>query len=46
MNKTHWNTIIIDGELSKALVEDLFDHSYNLVVSKLTKKLKKDFLLD
>jgi len=46
MNKTHWNTIIIDGELSKDLVEELFDHSYNLVVSKLTKKLKKDFLLD
>ena len=46
MNKTHWNTIIIDGELSKDLVEELFDHSYNLVVSKLTKKLKNEFFLD
>ena len=46
MNKTHWNTIIIDGELSKELIEVLVNHSYDLVVSKLTRKEKSEFLLD
>ncbi len=43
MNKKHWNTITIDGELSKDLVNSLVDHSYELVVSKLPKKLRQDF---
>mgnify|MGYP006123017597 CR=1 FL=1 len=46
MNKTHWNTLIVEGELPKQLVEDLIDHSYNLVVSKLTKKVKSHYNLD
>ena len=46
MNKKHWNTLVIDGELSKELVEELVDHSYELVVSKLSKKVKSGFLLD
>jgi len=46
MNKQHWNTLILDGELPKKLIEDLIDHSYDLVVSKLTKKIKSEFLLD
>ena len=46
MNKTHWNTLTIDGELSKDFIEDLIDHSYNLVVSKLPKKVKTQFDLE
>ena len=46
MNKQHWNTIIIDGELSKELLEELIVNSYDLVVSKLTRKVKSEFLLD
>tara|TARA_B100000780_G_C20978869_1_gene391055 strand:- start:466 stop:822 length:357 start_codon:yes stop_codon:yes gene_type:complete len=45
MSKKHWNTIVINGELSKSIIEELVDHSYNLVVLKLTKKVKIEFLL-
>ena len=38
MNKKHWNTIKIDGMLSPSLIRALIDHSYELVVSGLTKK--------
>lgn len=38
MNKTHWNTLIIDGSLPEGLVSDLIGHSYQLVVAKLAKK--------
>lgn len=42
MNKHHWNTIIIDGRIDPKLVFELIDHSYELVVSGLTKKLKNE----
>lgn len=39
MNKKHWNTVNInDGELSESEIFELIDHSYDLVVKKLTKK--------
>ncbi|HTB53142.1 MAG TPA: MmcQ/YjbR family DNA-binding protein [Ferruginibacter sp.] len=31
MNKKHWNTIIVDGHLSKKLLLQFVDDSYNLV---------------
>ena len=42
MSKKHWNTIIIEGNLSNKLIEEFIDHSYNLVVNGLTKKLQKE----
>ncbi len=41
-NKKHWNTVIIDGSIQPDLLHDLIDHSYTLVVSKLTIKAKKE----
>lgn len=45
MNKSHWNTIVLDGSLSREFIEELITHSYNLVVGGLKKadkeKLKK-----
>lgn len=43
MNKMHWNTVIIDGNLSHKLIRELTDDSYNLVVKGLPKKQQKDF---
>ena len=40
MNKKHWNTIIINGEMKEEILKDMIDESYALVVSKLTKKEK------
>lgn len=37
MNKRHWITISLDGELSQRMLTDLADTSYTLVVSKLTR---------
>lgn len=42
MSKLHWNTVLIEDQLPPALVTELIDHSYDLVVSKLTKKLKAE----
>lgn len=37
MSKVHWNTVYMDGSLSRKLVLELIDHSYQLVVDKLPK---------
>ena len=41
MNKKHWNTLVLDGSLSASLVEDLITHSYDLVISGMTKKQRE-----
>ncbi len=38
MNKTHWNTIILDGSIPQGEIERMMDNSFKLVVSKMTKK--------
>jgi len=42
MSKIHWNTIMMDGSLSQKLILELVDHSYQLVVDKLPRKLKEE----
>ncbi len=42
MNKTHWNSVRCDGILTDTLIKELVDHSYELVVSSLTKKLQQE----
>jgi predicted DNA-binding protein (MmcQ/YjbR family) len=44
MNKKHWNTIIVDGSVSKKLLQQWITDSYNLVVSALTKKEQQKLL--
>lgn len=41
MNKKHWNTVIFNNDVSDSLAFELIDHSYELVVKGLTKKLKE-----
>lgn len=42
MNKHHWNTVLFEGDLPEKLLYELIDHSYDLIVSRLTKKLKAE----
>lgn len=42
MNKKHWNTVSLNADASDSFVFELIDHSYDLVVKSLTKKLKEE----
>ncbi|MEA3503938.1 MAG: MmcQ/YjbR family DNA-binding protein [Bacteroidota bacterium] len=42
MNKKYWNTIIIDGSINDCFIKQWIDDSYELVVSKLTKKQRQE----
>ncbi|MEK0317192.1 MmcQ/YjbR family DNA-binding protein [Cohnella sp. 56] len=37
LNKTHWNTVRLDGTVPDADLKAMIDHSYEAVVSKLKK---------
>ena len=43
MNKKHWNTIIPDGTVPLKQLKEWIDHSYQLVVQGLPKKLREQF---
>ena len=42
MSKLHWNTVLIEDNVPNDLLLDLIDHSYQLVVNGLTKKVRAD----
>jgi len=42
MSKVHWNTVFLEN-IDPKLTKELIDHSYDLVVAKLTKKLKSEY---
>jgi predicted DNA-binding protein (MmcQ/YjbR family) len=37
LNKRHWNTVTIDGSLPDAMIADMVEDSYDLVVSALSQ---------
>lgn len=40
MSKTHWNTVDFTGSLPDRFLMELIDHSYDLVVKSLPKKVQ------
>ncbi len=40
MNKKHWNTVVADGSLSNALLKEMIDDSYDLIVQSLPKNVR------
>jgi len=43
MSKIHWNTVkLFTGELSMVFILELVDHSYEMVIKSLPKKLRNE----
>lgn len=42
MNKTHWNTVATQEDVNDQLLKELIDHSYELIVASLPKKLQTE----
>jgi len=42
MSKKHWNTVHVEDGLEESFFVELIDHSYDMVVKGLTKKLKAE----
>ncbi len=44
MNKDHWNSVRPDGEVPDALLREMLDEAYELILHSLTKKKQKEIL--
>ncbi len=42
MSKVHWNTVETQSDIADKLMYELIDHSYDLIVQSLTKKVKAE----
>lgn len=42
MNKEHWNSIYMEGQVPDEIVKQMIAMSYDLVFKSLTKKMQKD----
>jgi predicted DNA-binding protein (MmcQ/YjbR family) len=40
LNKKHWNTVRLDGEVPRDQVEEMIEHSYERVVAGLPKMVR------
>lgn len=45
MSKKHWNTVSINDDVQDTLVKELIDHSYELVFTSLSNKIKNEILI-
>ncbi|MDX1941787.1 MAG: MmcQ/YjbR family DNA-binding protein [Saprospiraceae bacterium] len=43
MSKNHWNTVSFEGDLDDRFLCKLIDHSYDLVVKGLPKKIRLEW---
>lgn len=45
MNKKSWNSVYLGQDVEDSLLYELVDHSYDLVVASLTKKVRSEHAL-
>ena len=41
LNKRHWNTVTLDGTLSDAMVHDMVEDSYDLIVAAMPRAVRE-----
>ncbi len=44
MNKEHWNSLYLDGDVPDEVLKNMVDQSYRLIFESLSKKAQKDLL--
>lgn len=44
MNKKHWNSVYMDGDVPDDVLKDMIDISYELVFNSLSKRLQKEII--
>ena len=44
MNKEHWNSVYLDGDVPDDVLKQMIDMSYGLVLNSLSKKMQQEIL--
>jgi len=43
-NKKHWNNVFLESDVSEKNIKELIDHSYEMVLKGMSKKLRDEIL--
>ena len=46
MNKEHWNSLYLEGDVPDEVLKEMIDESYQLIFESLSKKVQKEILLE
>ncbi|PKK96194.1 MAG: DNA-binding protein, partial [Tenericutes bacterium HGW-Tenericutes-3] len=46
LNKMHWNSINLNGNIPDGLIKELIDQSYALIFGSFSKKIQQEILND
>ncbi|MCL2085511.1 MmcQ/YjbR family DNA-binding protein [Candidatus Saccharibacteria bacterium] len=46
MNKDHWNSVYVDGNVPDEVLRDIIDKSYESILGAFSKKVKEEILGD
>ena len=44
MNKTHWSSVFLNGDVPEAVLKQMLDGSYELIFNSLPKKVQNEIL--
>ena len=44
MNKEHWNSVYVEGNVPDDVLRDMVDESYKLILSSFSKKMQNEIL--
>ena len=44
MNKDHWNSLYLDGDVPDDVVKTMIQESHKLVLNSLSKKMQKEIM--
>lgn len=42
MNKEHWNSLYLDGDVPDDVLKDMLDKAYNILLASLSKKVQNE----
>ena len=45
MNKIHWNSVDLNGNVPDSVIKEMIDESYKLVLESFSKKKQKELML-
>ncbi len=46
MNKEHWNSLYLDGDVPDAVLKDMLDKSYNILLASFSKKAQNEIIAE
>ncbi|MEI7885038.1 MAG: MmcQ/YjbR family DNA-binding protein [Clostridia bacterium] len=44
MNKQHWNSLYLSGEVPEEVLQEMLDQAYNIIFAALSQKMQKEIM--